>query len=419
MRRLLLTATTTALLLLAGAQSAQAHFYSVKVSPGTAAAGSRTTFSITIVNQGGPGLNVNSVDVTAPAGFGVVSASVPSPGTATVVGSTVKLRNLSLGGGKSLTATVVADVPCATGTKTWGLSSPDRPLDLTQTTRTTTVTGSCVTATALRFVTQPPDGQVGATFTVSVEVVDASGNRVTGSGASVALTLQTLEGGGTLSGTTTRAAVSGVATFTGLSVSGPGTFRLVASSTGLTSASSEVFRVDTVTTVCPENQTCTVTTSTADATASVTALGDSARPDAGVLTLSFNSGPELDCAGYTELTPDTALFDLRGGDRAKIASLTIDKSQVNATSNNGASFLEMCFGAPRPFTTKSGGQATQSGTFDWNADGVAEPVYAGLLPDCAQASPGPCIVKRKKVGAGDGYIEARIPLGLGDPAMRP
>jgi hypothetical protein len=43
----------------------------------------------------------------------------------------------------------------------------------------------------------------------------------------------------------------------------------------------------------------------------------------------------------------------------------------------------------------------------------------GLLPDCGKDSPGPCVTKRKKVGAGDGYIEARIPLGIGDPAMRP
>ena len=212
--------------------------------------------------------------------------------------------------------------------------------------------------------------------------------------------------------------MAGLATFTGLSVTGAGTFTLTASSTGLTPATS-VFRIDTVNTVCPENTTCTATTSTGDASASVTAFADPARPDTGVLTLSFNSGPAIDCAGYTELTPDTALFDLRGGDRAKTATLTIDKSAVQATSNNGAKFLEMCFGAARSFTTKSGAPATVQGSFDWNADGVPEPVYVGLLPDCGKDSPGPCITKRKKVGAGDGYIQARVPLGIGDPAMRP
>jgi hypothetical protein len=416
-RRLLPTAILTGLLLLAGAQSAQAHFFSVKVSPSSAAAGARTTFSVTIVNQGGPGANVNSVDLTAPAGFTLVSAIVPGAGTATIDGSKVKLRNLGLGPHKSVTATVVADVPCTTGTKTWGVSSPDRPFDAAHSARTTTVTGSCATGTALRFVGQPPDGAVGSPFGVSVEVVDASGNRVTGSAASVTLTLQTLTGSGTLGGTTTRTAVNGLVTFTGLTVSGPGTFRLVASSPGLTPASS-VFRIDTVNTVCPENQTCTATTSTATTTASITALGDPARADTGILTLSFNSGPPLDCAGYTELTPDTALFDLRGGDRAKIATLIIDKAAVHATADNGAKHLELCFEAPRPFTTKSGAQAAPSGTFDWNADGVPEPAYAGLLPGCRRGAPGPCITKRKKVGGGDGYVEARIPLGLGDPRMR-
>jgi len=314
-RRLLLTATTTALLLLAGAQSAYAHFYTVKVSPATATAGSRTVFSVKISNQFGPAPAVNSVDITVPAGFTLISASVPSPGTATKAGSTVRLRNLGLGNGRSTTATVVADVPCATGAKTWGASSPDRGLDSANSARTTTLTGSC--------------------------------------------------------------------------------------------------------TACPENTDCSVTASRGDTAATVTAFGDPARPDTGVLTLTFTVGPRIDCAGYTELTPDTALFDFRGGDRAKTATLTVDKEAVNATSNNGAASLEMCFGASRSFTTKSGAPAAVQGSFDWNADGVAEPVFVGLLPNCGKDSPGPCIEKRKKVGAGDGYIRARVPLGLGDPAMRP
>ena len=115
---------------------------------------------------------------------------------------------------------------------------------------------ACSVAGALRFATQPADARVGQVVTgapynpagspVAVEVVDASGNRVTSSTATVSLTLVRIHGTGTLQGTTTKTAVGGVATFSDLRLSAPGTYRLVASSSGLTSVSSDVFRVDTV-----------------------------------------------------------------------------------------------------------------------------------------------------------------------------
>jgi hypothetical protein len=103
--------------------------------------------------------------------------------------------------------------------------------------------------------------------------------------------------------------------------------------------------------------------------------------------------------------------------RTKTVSLTIDKRQMNAVSNNGASFLQFCFASPATFTTLSGTTSPQQGTFDWNADGVPDPQYVGLLPDCDAFAP-PCVVARKKVGAGDGFIQARLPAGLADPRMR-
>jgi hypothetical protein len=64
---------------------------------------------------------LGSANLTAPAGFSVVSASVPAPGTATRSGNVVQLRNLSLRPGKSVTATIVADVPCTAGDYTWSV----------------------------------------------------------------------------------------------------------------------------------------------------------------------------------------------------------------------------------------------------------------------------------------------------------
>ncbi|MCM2333493.1 MAG: Ig-like domain-containing protein [Anaeromyxobacteraceae bacterium] len=76
----------------------------------------------------------------------------------------------------------------------------------------------------------------GAAFTAAVEVQDAFGN-LTGSSAVVGLALAAP---GTLSGTTSRAAVAGLAAFAGLSVDRAGDNALVATSPGLTSASAAI-----------------------------------------------------------------------------------------------------------------------------------------------------------------------------------
>lgn len=72
----------------------------------------------------------------------------------------------------------------------------------------------------------------------TVEVRSANGSRVVGATSAVTVALSG-GGGASLSGTTTVAAVNGVATFSGLTVSGAaGTFTLVFSSAGLTSTTS-------------------------------------------------------------------------------------------------------------------------------------------------------------------------------------
>jgi hypothetical protein len=435
---LILVLAALALLALPQAAGAADKLYTVDISPSTATGGSRVTFTVDVAVASSEQQPLGSANLTAPSGFKIVSASVAGTGTATVSGSTVLLRDLSVQPGQTRTVTVVADVPCATGSRTWSVEAKqanqfqgppgnDLTLDAANSALTTTVT-ACSVAGALRFATQPADARVGQVLTgspynpagspVAVEVVDASGNRVTSSTATISLTLVRIHGTGTLQGTTTKTAVSGVATFSDLRLSAPGTYRLVASSSGLGAVSSEVFRVDTVAIVCTENVTCSGSTSTSTTSVSATAFGDPANPDAGFLTLSFSAGPALDCAGYTEVSPDTALVDMTSSNRAKTVTLTIDKKQMNAVANNGAAFLEMCFGSPVAFVTKSGAISPQVGTFDWNADGTLEPVFAGLLPDCSGGA-GACVTSRKKVGAGDGQIAAQIPRGLGDPAMRP
>jgi hypothetical protein len=89
------------------------------------------------------------------------------------------------------------------------------------------------TATQLAFIVQPASAVAGATIapSVQVEARDASGTRVTTFTGDVTLAISTNPGGGTLSGTTTVAAVNGVATFPDLSINNPGTgYRLQATS---------------------------------------------------------------------------------------------------------------------------------------------------------------------------------------------
>jgi len=252
---------------------------------------------------------------------------------------------------------------------------------------------------------------------VGVEVVDGAGVRVTGSAANVTIARGPGSGFAVLGGTASLATSLGLAEFPGLALSAPGTYTLVASSPGLTSATSATFRIATVAAFCSEDLSCSGATSIGRTTTQVTALPAAGSADAGFLTLSFDAGPAIDCAGYDEISPDTALGDYSSPNRTKTVTLTFDKKLMALTPNNGASFLQFCFGSPEPFLTSTGAVSQPQGTFDWDGDGTPEPIYVGLLPDCAGAAP-PCVTTRKKVGAGDGQISAVIPAGLGDPAWR-
>jgi hypothetical protein len=103
-------------------------------------------------------------------------------------------------------------------------------------------------ATRLAFTTQPAGAVAGVPFTTQpvVTIQDANGNTVTASTASVTLAITSGTGasGAVLSGTKTVSTVNGVATFSGLSIDKAGTgYTLTASSSGLTSDTSNVFNV--------------------------------------------------------------------------------------------------------------------------------------------------------------------------------
>src|SRR5207302_431878 len=96
------------------------------------------------------------------------------------------------------------------------------------------------------FTVQPSNAVAGAVNTPAVQVAvqDAQGNTVTTATASITLAIGTNPASGTLAGTTTVAAVSGVATFSTLTLNMVGTgYTLTAAATGLTSATSSAFNI--------------------------------------------------------------------------------------------------------------------------------------------------------------------------------
>ncbi len=100
-------------------------------------------------------------------------------------------------------------------------------------------------AAALVFSGQPPTTGAGSAIPVSVTARDAFGNTATTFSSNVSVALgNNPPPGGTLSGTFTRAAVSGVATFSDLRINRVGNgYTLLASSTGLIGDASAAFNI--------------------------------------------------------------------------------------------------------------------------------------------------------------------------------
>src|SRR5205823_6179611 len=102
------------------------------------------------------------------------------------------------------------------------------------------------TATRLAFTQQPTNTVAGEAISPAVQLsaLDPAGNLVPTFMGNVAVALDSNPGGSTLSGTTTVAAVNGVASFSTLTLDKTGTsYWLTATATGLNTATSSVFSI--------------------------------------------------------------------------------------------------------------------------------------------------------------------------------
>jgi trimeric autotransporter adhesin len=170
-------------------------------------------------------------------------------------------------------------------------------------------------ASQLAFTTQPSNTASGSSITPSpaVSVQDTFGNTVTTSTASVTIAIGTNPSSGTLSGTVTRNASSGVASFTGLSMDKAGIgYTLSASATGLTGAASGSFNI-----IGPPFK-----------------LVFSQQPNGGAGDANFGTQPKVtvqDSAGST-VTTDNGAVTLAIGTNPNFGALACTNNTVNASA---------------------------------------------------------------------------------------
>ena len=102
-------------------------------------------------------------------------------------------------------------------------------------------TPSAPTVSFIRFATQPGNSIAGQSFSVSVELVSATGVRVTTSSDAVSLSVT---GGATIAGSTTVNATGGLATFSGVSLTKAGSSFQITATSGSYTATSNAFAVN-------------------------------------------------------------------------------------------------------------------------------------------------------------------------------
>src|SRR5439155_1361606 len=231
-----LTSATSSAFNISAGEAAKLVF---TVQPSTAAAGGAITPAMQVAVQDAQGNTVMTATTSITLAIGTNPASGTLSGTTIVaaVNGVATFSTLSLntaGSGYTLTAS-------ATGLT--GATSTAFNISL-----------SVGPAAKLVFTLQPSNAAAGGAITPAVQVAvhEAQGNAVTTALTSITVAIGTNPASGTLSGTTTVAAVNGVATFANLSINNPGTgYTLTASATGLTGATSSAFNVIVVVVVAP------------------------------------------------------------------------------------------------------------------------------------------------------------------------
>lgn len=351
------------------------------------------------------------------------SVTITAPGF-TIGSGTSESLSLSLAPLGTTTVPVTAATPCVDGTYTWAATGPsdgDNDSDDFQlaSTPSVSVTGSC--KLAFDPSGQPNQTLVGGTITsgvkssggpVLVDFLDANGNPMTTSGATVQVSLGSGPVGATLSGTTTALASGGQASFGNLSIGTQGlNYSLTASTQtpGISPGTSAYFDV------LPTIQSCSTSPCSSSVSNNTTTTGfvSTAPATTGQFLGIGLGGVSLSCGPSYPLTSDPISFDVFSATGAPqngalvSAVLEISKAAVKSSGHPGASSWQICYASPNYFAAQPGtGSQTQ-------IDGLM--YYTGLLPDCSSPAVAPCVQSRNKTNAG---VEVVTFLATGDPVWR-
>lgn len=245
----------------AQAGGTKASTFTASISPTQVTAGDSTAYTLRFTVGATSSNSLGSVQVVVPSGFAVTSfgpgtapsgwvystpsCSADSPAGCGAAGSTLVQVNTpssnganKVGPGQTLTLSITATAGGATGARTFSVAAKNSAAWSTGQLLTRQGSAPVVTVypapAKLAFGTAPPSElTAGDTFGATVRVLGAN-DEPTISTATVTLS------GTSLGGTTSVAAVSGTATFSGLSLTKAGTITLTASSGALTPATADV-----------------------------------------------------------------------------------------------------------------------------------------------------------------------------------
>jgi len=206
-----------------------------------------TTGTLTTVNTNndnvpaGQNVTLTAMVASNPTGGAPPTGTVNFLASGTIIGSAtldgngkaVLVTNSIAAGVYSITATYAGDTNYTTSTSQ-GVSQ--------------TITGTVAPHAHLAFASQPLSGQINSALspTFSVDVKNADDTLNTADSSTVTLSISSGPSGGTIGGTTSVPAVSGVATFPGITFSAAGSYTLTATDGSLTSAISSPIAITSV-----------------------------------------------------------------------------------------------------------------------------------------------------------------------------
>src|SRR5437867_8606621 len=267
-------------------------------------------------------------------------------------------------------------------------------------------TVSAAAATQLAFTVQPPNGAAGAALTPAVQVTarDAQGNVATDFTGTVTVALGANPGSATLSGTISVAAVSGVATFSSLSIDKVGTgYTLTAAATGLSGATSVGFNItpgaatELVFTVEPSNAAAGAAIAPAVQVTAQDAHGNIATAFTGTVTLGLGTNPgggTLSGTATAAAVSGVATFANVSINKAG-TGYTLTAAATGVTGTTSAAFNVTAGGATRLVFTVQPSNATAAAAITpavqvtaQDALGNTDPSFSGSVTVALGSNPG-------------------------------